>query len=110
MVAFNFMSFDWHIWAAARVLRRGGVLVHPTDTVLGLAASVLRPDAIDQVSLIKSRPPGQTFIVIAAAIDMLWALTAERSRGLLARAGRWRHRATGGVLLAAAAGLALVRK
>ena len=68
------MSFDWHVWAAARVLRRGGVLVHPTDTVLGLAASVFRPDAIDRVSLIKSRPPGQTFIVIAADIGQIQAL------------------------------------
>jgi len=51
-----------------------------------------------------------TFLVIGGALDSLWALTASRSRPLLARAGRWRHRVTGGVLLTAAAGLALVRK
>ena len=51
-----------------------------------------------------------TFIVIAASIDALWALTAERSRPLLARVGRWRERITGGLLLTAAAGLALARK
>lgn len=51
-----------------------------------------------------------TFLVIAFVMDGLWALTAERSRPVLARLGRWRHRITGGVLLTAAAGLALVRK
>lgn len=51
-----------------------------------------------------------TFLVIAATIDALWALTAERSRPLLARVGRWRERITGGLLLTAAAGLALARK
>ncbi len=51
-----------------------------------------------------------TFVVIGASLDSLWALTAARSRVFLARAGRWRHRVTGGVLMTAAAGLALVRK
>ena len=51
-----------------------------------------------------------TFLVIGGALDSMWAMTAARSRPLLARLGRWRHRVTGGVLLTAAAGLALVRK
>ncbi len=51
-----------------------------------------------------------TFLVIAAVMDGLWALTAERSRPLLMRVGRWRNRITGGILITAAAGLALVRK
>lgn len=51
-----------------------------------------------------------TFLVIGGALDSLWALTASRTRPLLVRAGRWRNRITGGVLLTAAAGLALVRK
>lgn len=51
-----------------------------------------------------------TFLVIGAGLDSVWALTAARSRPILARAGRWRNRITGGVLMTAAAGLALVRK
>ncbi len=51
-----------------------------------------------------------TFIVIAAVLDGCWAIFAARLKPLLARVGRWRHRITGGVLLGAAAGLALVRK
>lgn len=51
-----------------------------------------------------------TFIVVAAALDAGWAVFAARVQPLLVRVGRWRHRITGGVLLAAAGGLALARK
>ncbi len=51
-----------------------------------------------------------TFIVVAAVLDGGWAIFAARVQPVLKRIGRWRHRITGGVLLAAAGGLALVRK
>ena len=51
-----------------------------------------------------------TFIVVAALLDGCWAVFAARVQPLLLRVGRGRHRITGGVLLAAAGGLALVRK
>lgn len=51
-----------------------------------------------------------TFIALCAVVDCGWALTASRARGFVARIGRWRNRITGGVLLTAAAGLALARK
>jgi len=51
-----------------------------------------------------------TFWVIAALLDSGWALAAGRLRPLLAGAGRWRHRVTGGVLLTAAAALAAARR
>ncbi|MBT8471169.1 MAG: LysE family translocator [Marinicaulis sp.] len=51
-----------------------------------------------------------TFLVIAFVMDCGWALFAARLQPVLAHTGRWRRRLTGGVLLTAAAGLALVRK
>ena len=51
-----------------------------------------------------------TFLVIAMIMDCLWALSAAKARPFLARVGRWRNRVTGGILLGAAAGLAMVRK
>jgi len=51
-----------------------------------------------------------TFWIIAALLDCGWALAAGRLRPLLAGAGRWRHRLTGGVLLTAAAVLAAARR
>ncbi|MEL7485779.1 MAG: LysE family translocator [Pseudomonadota bacterium] len=51
-----------------------------------------------------------TFLIIAAVMDGLWAATAARSRPFVRRFGRWRHRVTGGVLIAAAAGVAAARR
>ncbi len=51
-----------------------------------------------------------TFVVVAALLDGGWAVFAARLKPVLVRIGRWRHRITGGILLTAAAGLALVRK
>lgn len=51
-----------------------------------------------------------TFIVVAAVLDGCWAVFAARLEPVLRRVGRWRNRMTGGVLLVAALGLALVRR
>lgn len=51
-----------------------------------------------------------TFVVIGVGIDSLWALMAGRLRRLLAVHGQWRNRITGGLLIGAGAGLAMVRK
>lgn len=51
-----------------------------------------------------------TFLMIEIALDSAWALGATRARPLLSRAGRWGNRVAGGVLIAAAAGVALSRK
>jgi len=51
-----------------------------------------------------------TFLVIAAALDSVWALLASRARALLGIGGRLLSRITGGVLLTGAVGLALARR
>lgn len=51
-----------------------------------------------------------TFLGIAAALDTCWALAAARLKPVAARAGRWFSRLTGGILIAAAAELALAQK
>jgi L-threonylcarbamoyladenylate synthase len=63
--------------AAAGVLREGGVIVVPTDTVYGLAA---RPDdesAVAAVYRAKGRPKGMHLPVLAASLDQVRALGVE---------------------------------
>jgi threonine/homoserine/homoserine lactone efflux protein len=51
-----------------------------------------------------------TFLAIAILFDSTWAMAASRARGLLVRAGRFRNRLAGGLLIGAGLGLALARK
>lgn len=51
-----------------------------------------------------------TFFVVGVSLDCCWAIAAARARPLLARAGRWGNRVTGGVLLLASAGLAGLKR
>ncbi|MDZ4868914.1 MAG: LysE family translocator [Alphaproteobacteria bacterium] len=50
------------------------------------------------------------FFAIAVTVDCSWALLAGKVRPAIARFGRWTNRVTGGVLLTAAATLALARR
>lgn len=51
-----------------------------------------------------------TYVAIAVALDALWVLAASRARRVLGLSGRFLNRLTGGLLLTAAAGLALARR
>jgi len=60
-----------NILSAARLLRDGGIVVVPTDTVYGLAASVFREEAVDRVFQAKRRQPdARVPILLATAADL----------------------------------------
>lgn len=48
---------------AGRILRNGGVVVIPTETVYGLACDALNPEAVRQVFEIKGRPSENPLII-----------------------------------------------
>ena len=75
--------------AAAEVLREGGVIVVPTDTVYGLAA---RPDdetAVAAVYRAKGRPEGMHLPVLAASLDQVRALGVEFGDAAARLAALW---------------------
>jgi len=55
---------------AARVVRRGGVVAYPTDTVYGLGALALRRDAVRRVFELKGRDPVAPISVAVADWEM----------------------------------------
>src|SRR5208283_6017207 len=57
--------------AAAEVLRGGGVVVVPTDTVYGLAARPADADAVQAVFRVKGRPEGMHLPVLAATLEQV---------------------------------------
>jgi L-threonylcarbamoyladenylate synthase len=72
------------IAAAAEILRGGGLVAFPTDTVYGLACAASRPDGAEALFAIKRRPVERLIPMLAAGIDALpsgW-LVDERARAL----------------------------
>lgn len=56
---------------AATLLRTGNVVVFPTETVYGLGADALQPDAVERIFVAKERPFSDPLIVhIATSTDM----------------------------------------
>ena len=46
---------------AAAVIRRGGLVAFPTETVYGLAADATNPKAIERLNQVKGRPPEKPY-------------------------------------------------
>ncbi|REJ37934.1 MAG: threonylcarbamoyl-AMP synthase, partial [Bacillota bacterium] len=54
---------------AAAVLRAGGLVAFPTETVYGLGASIEVPGAVERIFAAKGRPPDNPLIVHVAGPD-----------------------------------------
>ena len=67
---------------AIDVLRRGGLVGLPTDTVYGMAVALQAPDAIERLFAAKGRPPDKAIVLLVADIGQ-----AERT-GLFGPAAR----------------------
>lgn len=61
---------------AAGVLRAGGVVLYPTDTLYGLGADALSDEAVAKVIEIKGRDEGKPIHSIVADIDMAASYTS----------------------------------
>jgi L-threonylcarbamoyladenylate synthase len=77
---------DDDIARAAVILRSGGVVVFPTETVYGLGADALNPRAVARVFAIKRRPPDHPLIVHLPDVSYLkdWACDIPRAAYRLA--------------------------
>ncbi|HLL45500.1 MAG TPA: L-threonylcarbamoyladenylate synthase [Longimicrobiaceae bacterium] len=64
---------------AAGTLRRGGLVAFPTETVYGLGANALDPEAVARIFAAKGRPSYNPLIVHLADADAARALAAEWS-------------------------------
>lgn len=62
---------------AVELIRRGGTVAFPTDTVYGLAADAFQPAAIDKLFEIKERPKNQAIAILLGSPEQL-ALVAEQ--------------------------------
>ena len=65
--------------SAIAMLRSGGLVAFPTETVYGLGADALKADAVKKVFEAKGRPSDNPLIVHVASLEIAWHFMAEIS-------------------------------
>lgn len=56
---------------AVEVLRNGGTILYPTDTVWGLGCDATNPDAVSEIYRIKRRSDSKALVLLASDMDMV---------------------------------------
>ena len=56
---------------ALRVLREGGTILYPTDTVWGLGCDATNPEAVARIFEIKKRADSKSLVLLACDLDMV---------------------------------------
>lgn len=56
---------------ALKVLREGGVILYPTDTVWGLGCDATNPEAVKRIYEIKHRSDSKSLVLLACDMDMV---------------------------------------
>lgn len=75
------------VQAAVEALDRGELVVYPTDTLYGLGADALNPEAVVRVFEAKGRPRSEPLSVAVAGLDMMQRLVrvGPLARGIAER-------------------------
>ncbi len=74
---------------AVEVLKSGGTVVFPTDTVYGVAANAFSAEAIEKLFLIKERERGKPIAVLLGSTEQLEDVATEISPEALDLAARY---------------------
>jgi L-threonylcarbamoyladenylate synthase len=62
---------------AAAIIRRGGLVAFPTETVYGLAADATNPKAIERLNQVKGRPPEKAYSLHLYAVEQVRAFVTD---------------------------------
>jgi L-threonylcarbamoyladenylate synthase len=60
------LEFEYDIVHCLEVLRKGGTILYPTDTIWGIGCDATNASAVKQVYEIKQRPESKSLIVLVA--------------------------------------------
>lgn len=66
------MELELDIKQAVEVLRKGGIILYPTDTVWGIGCDASRSDAVRRIYELKQRADSKAMIVLLSRVDDLW--------------------------------------
>ncbi len=63
--------FKEEIEKTVTVLRDGGVILYPTDTIWGIGCDATNPKAVEKIFAIKKRPGSQSMIILLHDVEMI---------------------------------------
>ena len=63
-------NLDVSVEEAAKVLRAGGVVLYPTDTLYGLGVDAFSNEAVDKIYAIKGRPAGKPIHCVVESLKV----------------------------------------
>lgn len=62
---------------AVRVMKEGGIILYPTDTVWGIGCDARNPDAIEKIFKLKRRPDSKSMLALVSSEGMLQRTVKE---------------------------------
>lgn len=62
---------------AVKVLKEGGVILYPTDTIWGIGCDATNEKAVDKIFQIKERPQGKSMLVLVSDTKMAESYTDQ---------------------------------
>ena len=65
------------IQQALEVLRKGGIILYPTDTVWGIGCDATDPEAVARIYAIKKREDSKSLVLLASDMDMICRYVKE---------------------------------
>jgi L-threonylcarbamoyladenylate synthase len=60
------LEFENDILKCLEVLKRGGIILYPTDTIWGIGCDAMNVEAVKKIYTLKKRPDEKSMIVLAA--------------------------------------------
>ncbi|MFC1954728.1 L-threonylcarbamoyladenylate synthase [Chloroflexota bacterium] len=75
MVSKLSLNIQEQIEKGISILRQGGIIAYPTDTVYGLGASAILPQAIERIYSVKTRPRNMPLPLLLADISQITGIT-----------------------------------
>jgi len=63
---FDLLEFENDILKSLEVLKRGGTILYPTDTIWGIGCDATSNDAVQKIYALKKRPDEKSMIVLVA--------------------------------------------
>jgi L-threonylcarbamoyladenylate synthase len=65
------MASDFSVRHAAHIIRSGGIIAYPTDTIYGLGCDPYNARAVYNINRLKQRPLNKQFILLASDITQI---------------------------------------